>query len=85
MRVATQAQARDVRMFTRDNSDSEIKAILLEMEENKALGLDGFNALFFKSTWEVIGREFVGQEAVFLQRQQIIPSDKWINKLKFYL
>lgn len=40
MRVTAQAQACDVTMLTHDISDGETKAILFEMEGNKAPGVD---------------------------------------------
>lgn len=37
----------------------EIKDVLFTMPSNKSPGPDGFNAEFYKATWDIIGPEFV--------------------------
>lgn len=37
----------------------EIKAVLFAMPSNKSPGPDGYNTEFYKSTWGIIGHEFV--------------------------
>lgn len=32
----------------------EIKSALFAIDDNKALGIDGFNALFFKISWDIV-------------------------------
>lgn len=38
-------------------SDDEIKSAMFAIGDNKALGLDGYTAMFFKSAWFVVGTE----------------------------
>ncbi|GJU91131.1 RNA-directed DNA polymerase, eukaryota, reverse transcriptase zinc-binding domain protein [Tanacetum coccineum] len=38
-------------------SDAEIKNAIFEIEDSKAPGPDGYNAIFFKSSWRIIGSE----------------------------
>ena len=37
----------------------EIKDVLFSMPSNKSPGPDGFNAEFYKATWDITGSEFV--------------------------
>lgn len=37
----------------------EIKAVLFEMKDQKALGLDGFPALFYKQLWPTVGNDLI--------------------------
>lgn len=50
MRNGPQLTVRDVQAFTQKILDWEIKDTLLGINDNKALGIDGFNAYFFKRT-----------------------------------
>lgn len=37
----------------------EIKDTIFGMDNNKALGLDGFGAYFFKVAWDIMGKDVV--------------------------
>ncbi|GJV13663.1 protein LAZ1, partial [Tanacetum coccineum] len=39
--------------------DSEIKDAIFSMRDDKALGLDGFTAAFFKKSWDIVGGEII--------------------------
>ncbi|XP_022855777.1 uncharacterized protein LOC111376995 [Olea europaea var. sylvestris] len=41
----------------RDVSFEEIKEVLFSLKDNKAPGPDGFNAGFFKRTWNIVGND----------------------------
>ena len=43
------------RPVTRD----EIKLVIFSLNENKALGPDGYNVHLFKNAWSIIGEEVV--------------------------
>ncbi|GJS78622.1 RNA-directed DNA polymerase, eukaryota, reverse transcriptase zinc-binding domain protein [Tanacetum coccineum] len=48
----------DADFMVRPVSYEEIKAALFSMEDDKALGPDGFSSKFFKASWSVVGSEF---------------------------
>lgn len=48
-----------VEYMIKDISIDEIERALFSLANNKALGLDGYNALFFKKTWSTVGDDVV--------------------------
>ncbi|GJU98999.1 sodium/hydrogen exchanger 6 [Tanacetum coccineum] len=48
---------RKAEFMVREVSDVEIKSALFSMGDDKAPGLDGFTAAFFKKAWDTVGRE----------------------------
>ncbi|KAL9667532.1 hypothetical protein QQ045_001893 [Rhodiola kirilowii] len=40
-------------------TEAEVKRALFQMHPSKALGLDGFYALFYQSSWEIVGDDVV--------------------------
>jgi len=39
-------------------TNKEIRQVLFSMRNYKALGVDGFQVVFYKSQWEVVGVSF---------------------------
>nr|GEV30854.1 hypothetical protein [Tanacetum cinerariifolium] len=44
-------------LMIRDVIDEEIKEVMLDIGKNKALGPDGFTSTFFKSSWDIAGKD----------------------------
>ena len=59
MRKGAQVKSRDIDVLTRNVTDQEIKSALFGINDNKAPGINGFNAYFFKRTWEVTKKDLV--------------------------
>lgn len=49
----------EVEMLGREITDEEIRRVIFGMGSFKALGEDGFHALFYQSQWDVMGSFFV--------------------------
>ena len=45
--------------MTRSVTEEEIKRVLFAMPKDKSRGPDGYTAEFYKSTWDIIGKEFI--------------------------
>ncbi|KAK3229974.1 hypothetical protein Dsin_001855 [Dipteronia sinensis] len=43
----------------RDVTDDEIREVCFSLHPNKAQGLDGFNAHFFRITWDIVGEDVI--------------------------
>ena len=59
MRHGPQLDSVDSQFLIQDVSEDEIKEALFRMDDNKAPGVDGFNALFFKRTWDIIKQDLI--------------------------
>ena len=53
--------------ISRPISREEIKSALFSISDNKAPGLDGFTAIFFKKCWSIVGNDFVAAIQYFLK------------------
>jgi len=45
--------------MTRSVTEEEIKRVLFAMPKDKSLGPDSYTMEFYKSTWDIIGKEFI--------------------------
>ena len=52
----------------------EIKQALFDIEENKAPGIDGFNALFLKKTWIIIQQDVCKAVRDFFQQGKLLRA-----------
>lgn len=49
----------------KDVYDEEIKFVLFSLKSNKASNLDGYNAHFFKKSWNIVGRNGIAAGKYF--------------------
>lgn len=49
----------DQEMLVKKVFEEEIKSFLFSMPNNKSRGPDGYTSIFFKSTWPIIGNDFL--------------------------
>lgn len=45
--------------LTEEITKKEVKFIIWEGNEGRALGLDGFTLSFFKAAWEIVGKDVI--------------------------
>ncbi|GKD29532.1 hypothetical protein Tco_1240310 [Tanacetum coccineum] len=72
----------DAMYMVRNVTDDEIKLALFGIDGNKAPGLDGFSAQFFKDAWNVVGGEVCRAVKDFFSNGKIL---KEINATIIYL
>jgi hypothetical protein len=56
----------------RDVSNLEIKDALFSLHDNKAPGPDGYTALFFKKTWDIVGADFMAAVSNFFKANKML-------------
>ncbi|XP_057485879.1 uncharacterized protein LOC130772160 [Actinidia eriantha] len=71
--------------LVREISEGEIKSALFSIGEDKAPGPDGYSSCFYKTAWDVIGRDFI--EAVILKQLNhtvlaLIPKSKEADRVE---
>lgn len=49
----------DCNLLESEVSEEEVRKVLFAMPNNKSPGPDGFPAEFFRTTWSVLGKDFV--------------------------
>ncbi|XP_022880751.1 uncharacterized protein LOC111398023 [Olea europaea var. sylvestris] len=60
--------------FIRDVSYEKIKEVLFSLKDNKAMGLDGFNAGFFKRTWSIVRNNVLCAIKSFFDSGQLLKQ-----------
>jgi hypothetical protein len=68
--------------LVKEISDDEIKHAIFGLNSNSSPGPDGYNAHFFKITWDIIGRDFVKAIKNFFSHSKLISG---INATKIAL
>ena len=53
-------------------SDNDIKNAIFSLHNNKALGPDGYNAYFFKETWDITGPSVIAAVREFFTSGEIL-------------
>lgn len=60
--------------LTKEVTDDEIQNVFFSLKDNKAPGPDGFNALFFKRAWCVIGHDVIKAIKSFFQSGRLLKE-----------
>lgn len=85
----------DQQVLLRPVTPKEVRQVMFAMPSNKSPGSDGYKAEFFKSTWEIIGAEFVVAIQAFFVKGflpkginstilALIPKKKYATERKDY-
>lgn len=60
--------------LVKEVSDEEIKEVFFSLKDNKSPGLDGFNALFFKRAWCIVGQDVIKAIKSFFQSGRLLKE-----------
>lgn len=63
-------------MLIKEVTEEEIKNVILNGKEGKALGLDGFTLSFFKSAWEIVGPNVIAVVRHFFNTWRLLRETK---------
>ncbi|KAL9248999.1 hypothetical protein AKJ16_DCAP01202 [Drosera capensis] len=55
-------------------TSEDVKAVLWSIEDYKAPGIDGYNAFFFKKSWNIIGHEVTSGILDFFNRHKMLKE-----------
>ncbi|KAK2652910.1 hypothetical protein Ddye_012766 [Dipteronia dyeriana] len=58
----------------RDVTNDEIREVCFSLHPNKAPGLDGFNAHFVKTTWDIVGEDVINAIQEFFRIKPCLPD-----------
>ncbi|GJU33568.1 RNA-directed DNA polymerase, eukaryota, reverse transcriptase zinc-binding domain protein [Tanacetum coccineum] len=62
----------DAELMIKEISNDEIKKALFDIEDNKALGHDGFTSRFFNKSWEIIKDDFCAAIKEFFESRKLL-------------
>ena len=75
MREGRQIDASSTQTLIQEVSEEEIKEALFGMNDNKALGVDGFNVYFFKNAWDIIKHDLINAIKEFFNSNILSPPN----------
>nr|XP_016464091.1 PREDICTED: uncharacterized protein LOC107787086 [Nicotiana tabacum] len=52
----------------------EVKQTIMDIDDNKALGCDGYNSYFFKKTWHILGEEVTAAVQEFFENADMCKA-----------
>jgi len=58
-------------LIAQDVTRKEIKDVMFSLKNNNAPGLDGFNAVFFKRMWQIVGEDVINIVNSFFQTHRM--------------
>lgn len=58
LRNGKQQDSEDAHNLIRPITESEVRKALFGIRNHKALGIDGFNSVFFKKAWAIVKDDF---------------------------
>ncbi|GKD21730.1 putative reverse transcriptase domain-containing protein [Tanacetum coccineum] len=64
----------DANFMVREVSNDEVKAALFDIDSNKPHGSDGYSSYFFKSSWDVIGKDFCMAVKEFFSSRKLLKE-----------
>ena len=67
--------------MSREVTNDEIHEVCFSLHPNKAPGIDGFNAHFFKKTWHIVGDDVINVVQEFFRLAFFLKS----SMLRFLL
>ncbi|GKB69998.1 RNA-directed DNA polymerase, eukaryota, reverse transcriptase zinc-binding domain protein, partial [Tanacetum coccineum] len=67
-------ETEEAEYMVRDVSNEEIKHAIFQIEDNKALGPDGYSSHFYKKSWDIIGEDICSAVKEFLSTGKMLSE-----------
>ncbi|GKB41421.1 RNA-directed DNA polymerase, eukaryota, reverse transcriptase zinc-binding domain protein, partial [Tanacetum coccineum] len=58
----------------KDITDKEVKAAMFDIDNDKALGIDGYTSYFFKNAWSIVGVDICEAVKEFFQTRKLLED-----------